>query len=347
MTHGFQSPRATAAGANAPRIVLALSPRERGLFFGQHAATRIAGWQILDDADLAPSHWEDSLRRTQPTVLVTGWSTPPISASWLLQPGCPLQYVCHVTGSVRHLVPRQFLERGGTVTNWGETVSAQVAEHALLLALAALRNAGEWAASIATRDPRRTGPLATKTLFGRHVGLHGFGSVARALVPLLRPFGVTMAAHSAGVPAAFMEEWGVKPVAALGDLFASSEVLFECEALTPATEGSVSGAVLARLPDDAVFVNVGRGGVVDEDALTREARAGRLRLGLDVTRSEPLTHASPFFGLPNVVLSPHIGAPTLDRYRQCGEYALANLEAFLRGAIPPAAISLAAYDRAT
>ena len=106
--------------------------------------------------------------------------------------------------------------------------------------------------------------------------------VARALVPLLRPFGVTIAAYSAGVPAALMQQAGITPAESLHALFADSEVLFECEALTPATQGCVTAELLGALPDDAVFVNVGRGQVVEEAALVHEARSGRLRLALDV-----------------------------------------------------------------
>lgn len=70
------------------------------------------------------------LALTAPEVLVTGWSTPPLPEAWLAADGCPLRYVCHVTGSVRRLVPQSFLERGGKVSNWGEQVGPQVAEHA-------------------------------------------------------------------------------------------------------------------------------------------------------------------------------------------------------------------------
>jgi phosphoglycerate dehydrogenase-like enzyme len=94
-------------------------------------------------------------------------------------------------------------------------------------------------------------------------------------------------------------------------------------------------------------VNIGRGRLVDEAALQREAAAGRLRVALDVVTAEPLTMSSPFAGLRDVILSPHIAGPTTDRYGQCGRFALANLAAFLRGETPPAAISLATYDRAT
>lgn len=338
----------TPFSANPPRVVAALTTRERRLFFGETAPTALADWRLLDDDALVADGWAARLEQLRPEILVTGWSTPPLPSAWLERADCPLRAVCHVTGSVRRLVPRAFVARGGIVTNWGNTVSAQVAEHALLLALAALRSAAQWPRFIA-RPPsvRRIEELSTGTLFGRRVGLHGFGSVARALIPLLQPFGVKLATYSAGVPTELMRSAGAAPAESLDALFASSDVVFECEALTPATERAVSAAVLAQLPDDAVFVNVGRGGVVDEPALAAEARSGRLRLALDVVAAEPLTPGSPFFDLPNVLLSPHIAGPTCDRYAHCGAFALENLRRILRGETPPAAISLAAYDRAT
>jgi Phosphoglycerate dehydrogenase and related dehydrogenases len=331
--------------SDATRVVIALTARERSLFFEDGS---IPAGTILRDAEFDPDGWEALLERLRPEVVVSGWSTPPIPERWLRRADCSLRYVCHVAGSVRALVPRSFVERGGVVTNWGDAVSAQVAEHALLLALAALRHADRWENFIA-RDAsvRRIEEIGTRTLFGRRVGIHGFGAVARALLPLLAPFGVRVSAYSAGVPEALMRGAGVQPCRSLDDLFASSEVLFECEALTPATEKSVTAELLAALPDDAVFVNVGRGLIVDDAALQREAQSGRLRLALDVIADEPATKESAFVRSGNVILSPHIGGPTLDRYRQCGALALANLAAFLRGERPAAAITLAAYDRAT
>jgi len=332
----------------ATRIVAALTDRERNLFFPRDNGIEAAGWQFLADEDLARSNWAELVEQLRPTVLVTGWSTPALPEAWLRREDCPLRMVCHVTGSVRRLVPRVFLERGGVVTNWGETVSPQVAEHGLLLALAALRNAAQWRNFIArTASVRHIEELGTRTLFGRRVGLHGFGSVARALVPLLKPFGVSLTAYSAGVPTDVLRSLDVTPATSLEALFAGSDVLFECEALTPATELSVTAGLLAQLPDDAVFVNIGRGRLVDEAALHREAVTGRVRLALDVVAHEPLTMGSPFAGLPGVVLSPHIAGPTGDRYGECGTFALENLRSFLRGVNPAAAISLATYDRAT
>lgn len=343
--------RLPAASAPTPaRILAALTRRDRAWFLEKALTESELGPRVgfVDEADLSPARWAGWLEAARPEILITGWSTPPLPESWLARADCPLRYVCHVAGSVRNLVPRAFIERGGVVTNWGERINGQVAEHGLLLALAALRNLAAWKAFIVRPvDARRLTDLRTRTLFGRRVGLHGFGGVARALLPLLRPFAVDVRAFSAGVPETVYSEHGVASVPSLTALFAHSDVLFECEALTDSTRGSVSAAVLAALPDDAVFVNIGRGGLVDEEALLQEGRSGRLRLALDVVAVEPLTPSSPLCAVPNLVLSPHIGGPTADRYADCGVHALANVARVLAGAAPLDVISLASYDRAT
>ncbi|MBL9205879.1 MAG: hydroxyacid dehydrogenase [Opitutaceae bacterium] len=332
------------------RIVAALTARERALFLEaalpRHAsASRI---RFADDGDLRPEVWGARCEEWRPEVLLTAWSTPPLPDAWVGRHDCPLRYLCHVTGSVRQIVPRSFLERGGCATNWGEEISGQVAEHGLLLALAALRNLPAWPLFIARPVPlRHITDLNTRTLFGLRVGLHGFGSIARALLPLLRPFGVSLAAYSAGVPLEYYTQHNVRPARSLKALFADSDVLIECESLTPATRGTVTGEILAALPSGAVFVNIGRGAVVDEEALLREAATGRLRVALDVSTAEPLTPDSPVVRNGRVILSPHIGGPTMDRYADCGARALDNLDRFLDGRPLDSVISLAAYDRAT
>jgi phosphoglycerate dehydrogenase-like enzyme len=332
------------------RIVAAITARERTMFLESSLVRSSLTPEIVfaEDGALHPDRWAAQLAAWQPEVLITAWSTPPIPEAWLSQPGCPLRYVSHIVGSVRQLVPRQYIERGGLVTNWGEHISGQVAEHGLLLALAALRNQPAWGPFI-TRpiSERHITDLGTRSLFGLRVGLHGFGSVARALLPLLRPFGVTFTAYSAGVPDVILLTHGVKPAGSLNRLFAESDVLFECESLTPSTRYSVTANVLAKLPDNAIFVNIGRGALVDDDALVEEGMSGRIRLALDVVTVEPLNPDSPFMRIPGIVISPHIGGPTFDRYASCGNHALANVTRYLTDGKPPGAISLASYDRAT
>ncbi|HEY0945087.1 MAG TPA: hydroxyacid dehydrogenase [Opitutaceae bacterium] len=343
--------RASASPAITERVLFALNEHECATFFPGTPPATLAGAEIRwrPAGALTPAAWLALLEEFQPTVLVSCWSTPSLPPSFATADS-PLRYVCHLVGSARNLVPRGFLERGGLLTNWGPLAGGTVAEHALLLALAALRRQPAWRAVInqpVTPWVSGTDRLQTRTLIGRRVGIHGFGHVARSLVRLLQPFDVEVAAYSAGVPSAFMQELGVRPCASLRELAAGAEVFFECEALNPQTTASVDGTVLAALPDGALFVNVGRGRVVDEAALLREAESGRIHVALDVVTEEPLVPESRAAGLPDVVLSPHIAGPTWDRFPDCGRLALANLGRYLRGEPLEALITPEIYDRAT
>ncbi|HEY8965409.1 MAG TPA: hydroxyacid dehydrogenase [Candidatus Methylacidiphilales bacterium] len=313
--------------------------------FSDAAVIRIPAGELAD-----AGRFRTLLQRVRPDVLVSCWSTPPLPAEWIAGEGCPLRYVCHLTGSVRNVVPRRFLERGGLVTNWGGLVAFDVAEHALLLALAALRNMNAWRPYVEAAEGEAVSWIdfiRPRPLRGCRVGIHGFGRIARALVKLLKPFDVRISAFSEGVPHAMMQEAGAEPCDSLEALFGRSDILFECEALTPRTERSVDARALAALPDGAVFVNIGRGRLVEETALLREARSGRLSLALDVLSDEPLRKESPFYRLPNVVLSPHIAGPTASRLAECGAQALRNVRAFLEGRAPESVVTLSAYDMST
>src|SRR5690606_32434867 len=147
--------------------------------------------------------------------------------------------------------------------------------------------------------------------YDRRVGLHGFGMVARALVPLLAPFRCRIASFAPGDPDDDLARLGVERAASPEALYAGHDVIVCLVPLTPATHGLVGDGLLSHLRDGAVFVNVGRGAVIDEAALLRHAP--RLALGLDVYHDEPLPAASPLRRIPHAVLTPHIAGPTEDR----------------------------------
>lgn len=333
---------------NSPRVLFAFTDEEHRLFFPGAAAERIAGAVRIDVTGLAPAAWDAVLRETAPEVLVTGWSTPALEFRHIAAGGGPVAYVCHVAGTVRHLVTRDMLAAGLKLSNWGALIAPQVAEHALLLVLACLRNLPAWPAFISAPhglEQRRR--LETRTLYGRRVALHGFGAIARELTRLLRAFDARVAVWSEGVPEAFIREHGAEPVRSLAELAGAADVFVTCEALTAATRHSIDETVLARLPEGAVFVNVGRGAVVDEDALVRAVRTRGLRFAGDVFEREPLPVNSPIRELPGALLSPHIAGPTLDVYPACGELALANIEAHLAGLPIQGLVSVEGFDRMT
>jgi phosphoglycerate dehydrogenase-like enzyme len=289
--------------------------------------------------------WEQLWRGSPSDILISAWQTPSLNST--LQPADlkQLRYVCHLASSIRKLVPRELIEQGLVVTNWGGSISATVAECTLMLILMALRRASHWAVAMHRDGGWKDGNTFSQSLLGRRVGIHGFGSISQCLVPMLRPFTSQIQAYSPSMPDGIFSGLGVKRLATLEELFAESDVVVELAAATPENYHVVTEGHLRMIPKGGVFVNIGRGSVVDNDGLLRVARDGMLQIALDVFEQEPLPIDSPLRGLPNVTLLPHLGGPTRDRRRDAGALAVKNLRAFLRGETLDAVVTLEVYDR--
>lgn len=341
-------------GAEASRgIVFALAPDIRHYFDKVFDPRRFASLPChwLDVSHLDAKQWEDALMKLQPTMLVTGWGTPPLPESYAGMDALSLRYVCHLAGGVKPMVPRRLIERGVLVSNWGESISFTIAEHAILLVLGLLRNLPEWGGFIDKWQSGNSGhplmALSTRCLRGKRVGLHGFGAIAREIVQMLRAFRVEVSAYSDGVPTNLFEKHQVKPAESLAVLFSGNDIVIECEAVTSRSRGSVTERLLRLMPDQAIFVNVGRMAVVDEVALIKVVQEGRLRVGTDVYQHEPISPQYPLLKTTHALLSPHIAGPTEDALPGMCEFALANLQRYIKGEPIEGLVSLEVYDRTT
>ncbi len=336
----------------------ALSDEERRSFFPEPLWSELH--QLLPRLRLLPipppdeAAWRDALLREPPELIITGWEALrwPLPMELRRNSIRRLNYVCHVGGTVRSLVPRAMLADGLLVSNWGHVANRVVAEATLLMILAALRRATFYALEMhqypqgGWRGSPRDQQLC-RSLISRRVGLHGFGGVARALVPLLRPFHVTLQTFALNVSGKLPEFPDVQVCRNVEELFATSEVLVELAAGVSGNRHVVTEELLRKLPADAVFVNVARGLVVDEGALVRVAEEGRIQAALDVYEEEPLPVDSPLRRCSNVTLFPHVAGPTMDRRRDCGQWALANLRRYMKGEPPAAQVTLEMYDSTT
>lgn len=175
------------------------------------------------------------------------------------------------------------------------------AELALALMLAALRQLPGFTAD---QSRRAWSHVRTESLDGKRVLLVGYGPIGAAIERRLLPFGAAVTRVSR------TPRDGVSGLPELSALAAAADIMVVCIALHPATRGLVGVQTLAALPDGALVVNVARGPIVAADALTSELASGRLRAALDVTDPEPLPADRPEWGLPNVLITPHIGGDT-------------------------------------
>ncbi|HMP83931.1 MAG TPA: hydroxyacid dehydrogenase [Verrucomicrobiota bacterium] len=336
---------------NNPSAIVALTDSEAAEFFPGPM------WSELENllphyrrvrlplADVA--EWQKLWAESPAEILVSAWQTPPLNGPINPVDLKSLRYVCYLAGSVRRLIPRDLLANGLVVTNWGNSIASTVAECALMLTLMAMRRASYWAIAMHRERLWKSESSITQSLIGRRVGLHGFGVISQSLVPMLRPFSSQIQTYSPRVPDSELARLGVARAASLEALFSTSDVVVELAAATPENYHLVNESHLRMIPDGGVFVNVGRGSVVDESALVRVARDGKIQIALDVFEREPLPADSPLRGLPNVTLLPHLGGPTRDRRRDSGALALKNLKAFLQNKPQEAVVSLDVYDRST
>jgi len=322
-----------------------LSPKAKKLLESMPVQTR---WVRLPLA--SAESWQEILRETKPYVLLAAWACPRLPENLPIGEDGGLRYVAYLAGSIRKLVPRPLLEKGLLVTNWGSSISRTISECGLLLILSAMRRASYWSVAMHREGAWKQGlKTETQSLFEKRVGIHGFGKIAQQMVPLLKPFGGVISTYSPSVPDAFLAECGVQRCTSLEDLFSENEVIVELAPYHAKNHHIVTEELLRSIPKGGVFVNVGRGAVVDEQALIQVARerADDLQIGLDVYEKEPLAEESPLRGMPNVALLPHIAGPTKDRRCDSGSVAIDNLALFARGDSIPDVITVNEFDRST
>ncbi len=302
---------------------------------------------IIDGEAMSATEWRRTLSEHNPGILVAGWNTPALPDDVVKEVAPALSYVCYLPGSVRKLVTRQMIEAGLLVSNWASSISRTVAECALLLALSCMRKASYWNEQMHNQGGWKDGSTLTQSLFERRVGIHGYGAVARSLIPLLRPFTNKISAYSEGVPEEIYAQDDVALAESLERLFSDNDVIFEIEALTPERESMIDEAMLRRIPKGGTFVNIARGALVNEDDLLKVAREGHIQIGLDVYQEEPLPADHGFRGCHNIMMLPHLGGPTTDRRKDAADHSLENLRRYKRGEPIVDPITPEIYDRST
>lgn len=209
-----------------------------------------------------------------------------------------------------------------------------VAEYVVTAALVLLRRAWFATERVAAGGwPRND--LMGREMWGKTLGLVGFGAIARETARRARALGMSVMAHDPFVPATD-PAWAAEAVApaALADLLASADVVSLHVPLTDSTRSLIDAAALAAMKTDAILVNAARGGVVDEAALVAALKAGRLGgAALDVFETEPLRgeRAAAFAGCPNLILTPHIAGVTQESNVRVSWVTVENVKRALAG----------------
>jgi phosphoglycerate dehydrogenase-like enzyme len=248
-----------------------------------------------------------------PDVVLTGWGCEGISLTdEVLDPADRLKVLGHLGSALSGLLEaRRNLDRL-VILNTARIIGRYVAESTLGLMIHMLRRVRHF--NLMYPQTKKRGHSEQKkfeqSLYHSRVGLVGFGLVAQELIPLLQPFGCEIV-----VTDPFVEEDQIQAMGGnkmeLDELLETSDVVSLHAASVADTHHMIDTVALAKMKDDAVLVNTARGSLVDNSALTKEIRSGRLHAAIDVLEGEtdgtfkddPLFEVS---NLENLLLTPHI-----------------------------------------
>jgi D-3-phosphoglycerate dehydrogenase len=233
-------------------------------------------------------------------------------------------------------------ERGVMVVNAPQSNILTTAEHTMAMLLAQARNIPQaHAALVAGRWERSRWEgveLADKTL-----GIIGLGRIGKLVAQRALAFGMHVVAHDPFVAPDRARQINVE-LLELDELVAVADFLTLHVVKTPETLNMIGPDLLAKAKPNLRIVNVSRGGVIDEAALAEAIREGRIAgAALDVFASEPTT-ASPLFELPQVVVTPHLGASTAEAQDKAGDTIAEQVELALAGEFVPFAVNVAAAE---
>ncbi|MGA1827323.1 2-hydroxyacid dehydrogenase [Microbacterium sp.] len=221
------------------------------------------------------------------------------------------------------------LAPGHVFANATSVHEASTAELAIALTLASQRRLPTF---IRAQDEHRWASEFSESLADRRVLLLGYGGLGKAVAARLNPFEVELTVVASR--ARFEDGRLVHGAERLLELLPHAQIVIATLPGGDATHHIIDSEALAALPDRALVVNVGRGSVIDTDALVTELERGRLRAALDVTDPEPLPGDHPLWGLPGALIVPHVGGNSSAMVPRTARLIRGQIERMLAGEPP-------------
>ena len=228
--------------------------------------------------------------------------------------------------------------RGVLVVNAPTSNIHSAAEHALALLLAAARQIPAADATLRDHTWKRSS-FSGIEIFGKTVGVVGLGRIGQLVAQRLAAFGAHITAYDPYVSQARAAQLGIE-LLALDELLARADFISVHLPKTKETAGLINKEALAKTKPGVIIVNAARGGLIVEADLAEAIISGHVRgAGLDVFSTEPCTD-SPLFELPQVVVTPHLGASTEEAQDRAGTDVAASVKLALAGEFVPDAVNV-------
>ena len=242
-------------------------------------------------------------------VLVAGWGTCRYSKADL-EKFPNLKIIAYTAGSVAPVVTADAYETGVLVLGGNDCFAKSVAEGALCYTLAALRRMEHYMA-VMREGGWKERVFSNRGLFGKRVGIVGFGAIAKHFVNMIRWYDLEVLIYSSHLSNEEAAQYGAR-TASLEEIFSSCDVISIHASAIPKNKGLVTRELMAMMQPDALLVNTARSMVVDEPAMIEMLLEGKFYAALDVYDKEPPLPDAPLRKCKNALLMPHQGGPTID-----------------------------------
>ena len=305
---------------------------ERGADLARHAKN--AGFEVVSLPGDREARLPAEVVARVEVALFSGDVFPDFSRQFFsaVRKAPALKWLHVFNAGVDHPIYTEMLTRGVRLTTSSGTTAEPIAHTAIAALVMLARNFPRW---IAAQREHRWNPTRTAEfppdLRGQTAVIVGMGHIGREIARLAQLLGLKVIGvrRSPRDPADPVDE--MHPPAALDDVLPRADWLVLACPLTEETRGLVDAAKLARLPHTARLINVGRGEVVDENALVEALVSKRLAGAyLDVFEHEPLPPESPLWDLPNVFVTPHNSSAASGNDQRVYELFVQNLERYGR-----------------
>ncbi|HUZ19741.1 MAG TPA: phosphoglycerate dehydrogenase [Acidimicrobiales bacterium] len=295
-----------------------------------------AGHEVDVRLDLSPAELLEAVRAADALVIRSATQVTPE----VLEAGRQLTVVGRAGVGLDNVDVPAATRFGVMVVNAPESNIVSAAELAVALLLAQARNIPQAHASLVAGRWERSKWEGVE-LHGKRLGIVGLGRIGALVAQRMLAFGMHLAAYDPYTSPERARRMGVE-LMSLDELVASADFVTIHLPKTKETVGLFGKELLAKAKPGQRIVNAARGGIVDEAALAEAIREGRIGgAALDVFSSEPCTD-SPLFGLPGVVVTPHLGASTGEAQDKAGEQIAEQVVLALRGDFVPYAVNVAA-----
>jgi phosphoglycerate dehydrogenase-like enzyme len=322
-----------------PTLLIDPQPRTVNLIFDAEAQRRLSAIADLTVFDTGPMP-ADMLEKALPeaTILIGQTDLP----RERLERASKLRAIFNVEGNFLPNIDYDYcFSRGIRVLVASPAFAVAVAEMSLALALDLARGVSK--SDRAFRQGKEEYGFSSNQdsfLFtGCRVGIIGFGDLARAFRPMVRPFRCPVKVYDPWLPEREILLHDCTP-ASLDEVLSASDAVFVFASVTSENQGFLGKREFGLIRHGGIFVLMSRAAVVEFEALTDAARSGHLKVASDVFPEEPFAKDHPIRDLPNVVLSAHRSGGMREAFYEIGRMVTADVELLLRG-LPPISCRIA------